>query len=592
MILFNTSFVKMYNNYCGYMFFIWILLSQNFLMKDLEDAFLTLRCQNCTPLRLVSSSSPINLISCFLGTACQLSFKRMAKSSITFSSQPRSVAVGDFSNDNQMDFAVANSGTNTIGIFLSYENATFASQQTYSTGSQSRPYSIVVDDFNGDKHLDIAVANYGTNNIGIFLGYGNGTFASQKIISTGSSHPLFIISADFNNDNRSDIVTANNGTNTIGIYLGYGDGCFHIQTTYFIGYDTLPYSLAVGDFNNDKMLDIVVANYGTNDIGILLGHGNGTFADQTTYSTSLNSNPTSIALGDFNNDSQLDIVVANYGTGNIGMLLGYGNGTFETQRTYPIGSDSHPQYITIGDLDNDNQLDVVIVDSENDEIHILLGYGNGTFALLTTYDAVSGSKPFAVAVVDFNKDNRSDIVVVNSGTNDVHILRGYSIKSSARQKNWFLGRGSTLNSVVISDFNKNNHLDLAVSAYRGVLIMIDYINGTFMKQTTYSSGNGSIAQYICIGDINNDNQMDIVTANYNTDNVGVLLGQKDGTFANVTTYSTGSGSVPYWVTLGDVNNDNRLDIISANKGSGTIGVLLGNEDGSFAAVVTYYTGYS
>jgi hypothetical protein len=91
----------------------------------------------------------------------------MAKSSITFSSQPRSVAVGDFNNDNQMDFAVANSGTDSIGIFLSYANGTFANQQTYSTGSQSRPYSIVVDDFNGDNHADIAVTNYGTNNFSV-----------------------------------------------------------------------------------------------------------------------------------------------------------------------------------------------------------------------------------------------------------------------------------------------------------------------------------------------------------------------------------------------------------------------------------------
>jgi hypothetical protein len=141
------------------------------------------------------------------------------KSSIILSSQPRLIAVGDVNNDHRMDIIVANSGTNMIGIFLSKGDGTFADQQTYFTGSESLPYSIAVADFNRDNYLDIAVANYGINSIGIFLGNGNKTFTDQTLFSLGSSRPLFIAIGDFNSDNRTDIVASNYGTNNIGILL-------------------------------------------------------------------------------------------------------------------------------------------------------------------------------------------------------------------------------------------------------------------------------------------------------------------------------------------------------------------------------------
>jgi hypothetical protein len=511
------------------------------------------------------------------------------KSSIIYSSQPRSVAVGDINNDHQMDIIVANSGTNTIGIFLSEDNGTFAKQQTFSTGSESNPYSIVVSDFNNDNYLDIAVANYGTNSIGIFLGNGNGTFTDQKVCFLGSSRPLFVTVGDMNNDNRTDIVVANYGTNTVGILFGYGNGSFQDQAMYFTGYDSSPYSLAVGDFNKDHQLDIAIANYGTSNVGILLGYGNGTFASQKTYTTTPNSNPSSIALGDFNNDNQLDIVVANYGTGNIGLFRGHSNGSFAAQTTYPISSNSYPQYITVGDLNKDNHLDIIIVDSKNDQVHILPGYGNGNFATITTYDTISGSSPFSVAVADFNNNNQSDIVVANYGTNNVLVLIDYSIRPSARQTSYSGGDPSEVDSVAVSDFNNDHILDLVFIVNCSIFILNGLGNGTFGEGPTYSTGYGSYPQYVCVADVNNDNRMDIVSANTETNSVGVFLGHGDGTFATMTIYSTGIDSGPWWVALGDFNHDNRLDIVSANTGSNTIGILLGHGDGTFATVVIYST---
>ncbi|CAF3755537.1 unnamed protein product [Rotaria sp. Silwood1] len=537
------------------------------------------------------------LIVCFTSPkrtseTCQHMFRRTMKSSIIYNSQPRSVAIGDFNNDNKIDIVVANSGTNTIGIFLSNDNGTFINQQTYLTGYQSRPYSIIVNDFNNDHYQDIAVANYGNNNIGIFLGYSNGTFHDQRIFSLGSSHPLFITTNDFNNDNKMDIAVVNYGTNNIGILLGNGDGSFQNQITYFIAYDSIPYSLAIGDFNKDNQLDIAVVNYGTNNIVILLGYGNGRFENKNIYTTDINSNPSSIVVGDFNNDNHLDIIVANNGNGNIGIFLGYGNGTFTEQLTFSISSNSHPQYITVGNFNKDNRFYVVVVDSENDQIHFLSEYDNGAFTKVTTYDGISKSNPFSIAIADFNKDNQSDIVVANYATNNILILSGYFSIPSTRQTNYFVGQNTRPNCVAIADINNDGQLDLIVSNHdNNVLIFTGYGNGTFSKNMAYSTGENSLPHYVVVIDLNNDNRMDIVTANYGSNTIGVLLGQDNGTFANVTTYSTGINSLPWSVAVGDLNGDNILDIVSGNWGFTYVSVFLGLGNGIFGNTTTYFTGY-
>jgi hypothetical protein len=106
-----------------------------------------------------------------------------------------------------------------------------------------------------------------------------------------------------------------------------------------INFAPQPYSVAAGDFNNDNRSDIVVANSGVDNIGIFLGYGDGRFASVITFSTGIGSQPYSVAVADFNNDGQIDIVVVNVGSKNINILYGYGNGSFTDVKTYSNGHD-------------------------------------------------------------------------------------------------------------------------------------------------------------------------------------------------------------------------------------------------------------
>ncbi|CAF5111608.1 unnamed protein product, partial [Rotaria sp. Silwood1] len=293
---------------------------------------------------------------------------------------------------------------------------------TYSTGLYSAPYMVAVGDFNNNDQADIAVAYFGTNSIGIFLGFGNGSFASQKIISTGSSRPIWIHLADLDNDTFLDIVTANYGTDSISIFYGFGNGNFSYPITYSTGYDSSPFSAVSGDINNDNHLDLIIANYGTNNIGIHLANGNRTFLQQKILSTGINSHPYSVIVGYFNNDNMLDIAVANYGNNNIAVLLGEGNATFTSQITYSLNTS--PYSIGLGDFNKDNRLDLVVTSKGTYNIGILLGLGNGTF-LDPVMNSTGSSSSTSVAVADFNKDNLLDVIITSNDTNSIGIRFGY-----------------------------------------------------------------------------------------------------------------------------------------------------------------------
>jgi predicted nucleotidyltransferase len=110
---------------------------------------------------------------------------------------------------------------------------------------------------------------------------------------------------------------------------------FLAQTTYSTGAGSDPTSLAVADVNSDSKPDIVVAEYNSNNVGVFLNAGSGTFLAQTTYSTGVGSNPRAVAVVDVNNDNNPDIIVATYGSSSVNVFLNAGSGTFLAQ-TKPL----------------------------------------------------------------------------------------------------------------------------------------------------------------------------------------------------------------------------------------------------------------
>lgn len=534
--------------------------------------------------------------SSFSENICQRIYKRTItdRKNYNFESHPQSVAVGYFNNDTLLDFVVACTDNHTIEIYLGYDKQTFIHQRKYSTGYTSYPCSVAIGNFDNINGVDIAVANFGTNSIAIFLGLNDGNFIWERSFSTGSSRPLFLAVADFNNDNRFDIVVVNVGTDSVSIFIGFGNGIFSLFQRYSTGYDSFPASLAIADLNNDNQLDIVVANFGTSSIGIFFGQGNGTFSNETIYYIGLDSNPLSVIIAHFNSDNESDIIVTNSGWDSIGIMFGYGNGSFGEQIQYSTGLYSRPERIAMGYFNEDNQLDLIVTDPTNGRIYVLLGFENGTFALLSNYLTEPGSNPFFVLVNDLNNDNRSDALIVDLDGNNILTLIGYEIKSSLFYTKYSMGDNFYPGSIATGDLNNDTFLDLVVADNMNnyVTVLFGYGNGQFSFFETFSTGNYTWAVSMVLVDLNNDDQLDLAVVNEGSNHLRIFLGNGNGTFSMGMTYLTDSAWSPISLSAGDVNNDHCLDLVFLDNNPDILGIFFGYCNGTFVMGLSYTIGYN
>jgi hypothetical protein len=234
---------------------------------------------------------------------------------------PTSVSLGDIDGDGKPDLAVANrySGNASILVNTTTPGATvptFAAKVDFATGSD--PRSVSIGDINGDAKLDLAVANTGNDSASILLNTTATpipTFADQVTFPTGLG-PYSVSIDDINGDGKLDLAVANTGSARASILLnttptGAGTPTFATQVTFPTGND--PASVSIGDFNLDKKPDLAVANSGSNTASILLnttptGVGTPTFAPQVTFPTG--TNPVSVSIDDFNLDGKPDLAVA------------------------------------------------------------------------------------------------------------------------------------------------------------------------------------------------------------------------------------------------------------------------------------------
>ncbi len=355
-----------------------------------------------------------------------------------------------------------------------------------------------------------------------------------------------------------------------------------------------PRSVAVGDFNGDGKPDLVVANYGDGNVSVLLGNGDGTFQAAVNYA--VGPGPSSVAVGDFNGDGKPDLVVANNkseSAGTVSVLLGNGDGTFQWAVNYAVGDS--PSSVVVGDFNGDGNADFVVVGggSTDGYMRVLLGKGDGTFKAAVNYAA--GESPSSVAVGDFNGDGKPDLVVVGGGTYPMGVFLNNG--DGTFEQVWaYYSAAETATSVAVGDFNGDGKADLATvtinnnSGVGTVSILLGEGNGTFQAAGNYAAVGSAIS--VAVGDFNGDGKPDLAMA-AGLDmggGVSVLLNNGDGTGTFKAAVNYVAGSAPYSVAVGDFNGDGKADLAVANSNNGsagTVSTLLGKGDGTFQAAVRY-----
>lgn len=546
----------------------------------------------------------------------------------------RDIVLGDFgelsitvmSNDGALGFSVA-ATLDAISPFYPYA----------SPGPPGQMFAVFVGDFNGDSHEDIA---YGSRDgssgrsggLGVYLGDGSGAnFTYQDgadaIVNfpdnaAGNGDPV-----DIDNDGDLDIVVASSsgGNSSAGqmpsVLINRGDGTFTTTNLTLPAFGESSYALTnnesnakgvlVGDYNQDGLLDISTyrSHVGGSfaSVTVILADQPGVFASSSTLLSDflVNSPKAFYEAGDFNNDGIVDLWAPSY-QGISRTWLGRGDGTFDDP--FPATPSIGNEFLTSGTVEDFNQdgiLDVFwnglngVQGGPAPRYLAALGNGDGTFEI--TFQQSSGGRQPDWS--DFNGDGYLDFASSNTTADGVHVYL-YDVDNPGT---WVfnneifysdLGPGATGYGYTMSvdDFDQDGKSDIGVVArltnepFR-LVVYPGLGDGTFTTPvstfiaeaaTDYTS-----TSWMTTGDFNEDGIPDVAVYEYYS--ISVHLGVGDGTFGRTDIYPAWrTANIETQLFVRDINHDGHDDVLFSDvQGSQSLGILLGNGDGSFQDRIAY-----
>jgi len=503
----------------------------------------------------------------------------VARTDLLVGQGPSAVATADLNADGKLDLVISNEFSNSVSVLLGNGDGTFQPAVSYPVGAN--PIAVSIGDFAGDGKLDIFTVN-GNSSVSVLLGNGDGTFQSQVATNIVTNQPSDVTVGDFNGDGKLDLAmpvsVTQPGDSALTVMLGNGDGTFQSPIIANPGPIATPASMQAADFNGDGKLDLVTSD--SVAVSVFLGNGNGTF--QAPLNSAVSMEPSGFVLADFNGDGKLDL--AFQGENLTLVLLGNGDGTFQPEiaSSVHLGSSNS---LAAGDFNGDGKPDLLVPG-----VAVLLGNGDGTFQqpLFSTMPGVE------VAVGDFNGDGNLDLANTRS-TNPVPL-----VSVALGNGNGFFQVGTSLvppsqgqgartpSSIIASDFTGDGKADVVQLAeqqdFNGWFAVFPGVgNGTFQTPLiTFLDSPCFSPCFAAAGDFNGDGKLDLAVSVNGS--IGLFLGNDDGTFQPEVDYPGGGA----FVAVGDFNGDGKLDIVTADGTN--VSVLLGNGNGTFGQPTSFPVG--
>ena len=357
-----------------------------------------------------------------------------------------------------------------------------------------------------------------------------------------------------------------------------------------------PQSVAIGDIDGDGKPDLAVANSGSNTVSVFrntAASGSTSFVTKVDFVTG--GNPQSVTIGDVDGDGKPDLAVANTGTSTVSVLRNTATSgsitasSFATSVDFPAGP--APRSVAIGDVDGDGKPDLVVARNSTNAVSVLRNTATSgsidpsSFAL--NVDFVTGIAPVSVAIGDIDGDGKPDLATANYIGNTVSVLRNTatngSITASSFAKAVDFGTGLVPYSVAIGDIDGDGRPDLALTNYGNSTVSV-LRNTSASGSITASSfapkedfGIGANPFSVAIGDVDGDGKLDLATANYGSGTVSVLRNTATSGSIVASSFATkvdfGTAIDPISVAIGDVDGDGKPDLATANFFGNTVSVL-------------------
>ncbi|MDQ2869849.1 MAG: VCBS repeat-containing protein, partial [Acidobacteriota bacterium] len=519
----------------------------------------------------------------------------------------RVVVSADFNGDGRPDVAtLTGSYPNSVRILLGSADSVLTSPATYQVAADSFfGYGMKVGDFDGDGKPDLLITSGGT---GLYLmrGVGDGSFPTAEKSPTVKANFQLAV-GDFNGDGNLDAATLDDSYNASNVSIYYGDGSGHFALPITIPVGPSASELQAADLNGDGADELIAINGASNSISLITGVAMGPVAPARILT--VGTNPQGLAIGDWNRDGLLDLAVTN-SEHVLTVLLGSGTLAFQPP-VYSSPANFGGRLLT-GDFDGDGKQDLVAI---QDWLKFAAGDGTGRFG----DPVIVGPVSTAMVVSDVDRDGRSDIVAANFSYVAVlsHLTAGPPLFAGVA--GFRLGFGdfngdgkldvvafapdvtilmsspggftrtapfsifqSSSGFGVVGDVNSDGRPDLLLISGNQLAVLRGTGGAGFLAPSYFDLGNDT--RWISVGDLNQDGKLDVIGASYSGNSISVLLGRGDGSFQPRTEFAVGSR--PNSIALADFNRDGKPDVAVANDG-GTIALLLGNGSGGFSSIASF-----
>ncbi len=504
--------------------------------------------------------------------------------------EPGQIISCDLDNNSYPDIVVVNSGLDdsTISVFINKGDGSFEDAVNYNVGGRVR--AVTAGDFYGDTLLDLAVLLYTEDSVIILINDGD-SLRLDTLKFAVESDPRMLVAADLNGDGDTllDLATVSYDSGTVSVLLNIYDSTFAEAVHYPA--DDNPIDLCAFRLDTNLSPDIAVANEGADDVSLLLNDGTGVFTLDTTINMGTGNTPRAISTGDFDNDNDDDLAVAF--ADRVMILYNHYNDSGVVIPRIQDDTLAGVRDIATADVDNDNDVDIITVgdDGAVTVLYNLIDAADTSFGNATTYgNNFPGNNVYSVCAADFNADNNIDLATGNFLTDNISILFNYGGGVFPAPKSYKTDYCAF--AVAGGELDAANGADLIVSNWSGKDISLFTNNGDSTFEHIIDLPLKDNLGYICLGDFDLINGLDLAVTNYNNDSVTVSLHTNNSTPANLfgpyANYYAGPG--PYEIQTADVNADTALDLVVGDYDSTTVAVIIGNRDGTFADAVFYEAG--